>query len=197
MAQVFSTRHSSFAHRGMAFFSAIALSSSLIQLVAPTPAIAAPLATTATPVVIRPATIAKADFSDVTTKLWYQLLETPGASGAFVTGPGAPPAGVGSYDFTAGGSGGGYFIGTIGYNGTRLDALTKLTYQTYIDPGSANNDPIALNIGVDSDGTDGLVGFQGNLVFVPSFAGTLTPAVWQSWDALANTASWFATRNPR
>ena len=50
-----------------------------------------------------------------------------------------------------------------------------------------------LNIGVDFDGTDGNFSFQGRLVFVPSL---LSAGVWQSWDALANSASWYATFAP-
>ena len=171
----------------------LSLSTMLLQLSGPAPVTAAtPLAPAAT-TTVRLSTIAKADFSDVVTKKWFQLTETPGGSGAFVTGPATPPNGVGSYYFSTGASGGGQLLATIGYTATKLSDITRLTYKTYISPTSANNDPVALNIGVDFDGTDGNFSFQGRLVFVPSL---LSAGVWQSWDALANSASWYATFAP-
>ena len=144
--------------------------------------------------VIRPSSLAKPDLSDVLTKKWFQVTETAGASGAFVNGPGTPPAGNGSYSLKAGLTGGEQLIGTVGYLNTRLANITRLTYQTWVSPTSLNVDPITLNIGVDFDSTDANLASQGRLIFVPSFGGTLIQNVWQTWDALAG--KWYATGAP-
>lgn len=116
------------------------------------------------------------------------------ATGRFVDGPGTPPLGKGSANLFVAGSTDGQTLMTLGYAGTRLDAITTLQYSTYV---STSSNPatlaIALQIGVDFDSTDTNNGFQGRLVFEPyQNGGVITPGTWQTWNALAG--KWWASK---
>src|SRR5438132_1365198 len=67
---------------------------------------------------------------------WAAVHDTCGAAStattAFVTGPGSPPAGVGSVHFTIGSNGDSYeTLRTAAYDGTKLSDLTAFDYWTY------------------------------------------------------------------
>ncbi len=123
---------------------------------------------------------------------WIFLEETPTGSGAFVSGPGSPPAGLGSAEFTLDDTGG-MALGTALHAGTYLRDINALTYYTYRQSGGANLAP-ALQFNIDYDLTDGDNTWQGRLVYEPIYSGTVpATGVWEEWDTLAANAKWWAT----
>ena len=124
---------------------------------------------------------------------WGFLVETGTATGEFVIGPGAPPAGAGSYQITLDDAASGAVIGTQQFTGVRLDELTTLQYSTYNSVGNNTVAP-ALQINIDYDLTDTSTGWQGRLVFEPYADNTVVDGTWQTWDALAGR--WWSTGNP-
>ncbi|HEX8180914.1 MAG TPA: Calx-beta domain-containing protein [Pyrinomonadaceae bacterium] len=122
------------------------------------------------------------------------------ATGAFGNGPGTPPYGSGSYQMTTGagtgaaGQGGKHWFKTNAYNGTRLDAISQISYRTYVDPTSAATDNLApvleMYLDVDSNGTR-----DTTLVFEPVYTpeqGSVAKGTWQTWNA--RTGRWRSTR---
>ena len=130
------------------------------------------------------------------TASWVLFTRTAASIGQFQVGPGTVPEGVGSLGLATPGSGDKVFLFNYDHVGTRLDALTTLSYSTYRSAGSAQQLP-ALNIQVDYNGAaEG--GFT-TLVFEPVYntgQGAVTNDVWQTWDALANgSGRWWSTRD--
>jgi len=134
-----------------------------------------------------------------------------GGSSAFVTGPGSPPLGLGSLQFTTtdtmGGSGQAkaqlfnYQFGSFGVpgDGVALADIDEMSYWTYRASTSTNPaaQTISLNIEVDDIG-DG-TGYT-TLVFEPVYqsggVGAMALDTWQKWDAFDNgNAVWWSTKN--
>lgn len=114
----------------------------------------------------------------------------------FVTGPGTAPAGTGSAELATPNAGDGYALVLPDYAGTRLDAITTLSYSTYrqsVDAG--NNLAIALQFNADYDLTDAATGFMGRIVFEPyqTSGGSVVQNQWQTWNALSG--KWWGTRS--
>ncbi|MEM6337151.1 MAG: hypothetical protein AAF752_11320, partial [Bacteroidota bacterium] len=134
---------------------------------------------------------------DPNTTDWGFLDETPGgggnATGGYVEGPGAPPLGAGSYEITVDDDDRAIF-GTQLFNGTRLDALTTLTYDAYRQAG-ADRLQLTLQLNIDYDLTDTDGSWQGRLVYEAS-QNSITPqtGVWETFDALAG--SWWSSGAP-
>jgi uncharacterized repeat protein (TIGR01451 family) len=108
-----------------------------------------------------------------------------------VPGPGTPPMGDGSLQFTLGTEGeDGVQARQIGYDGQFIRDMTDLTYSTYVQqPGSDTQAPyIILDVDLNNDGTrDDFWFFEPayqTAGFCPSNpqAGVITGA-WQTWDA--------------
>lgn len=113
-------------------------------------------------------------------------------AGSFVTGPPAPPLGIGSFYMKTPDGADGYITATLAFIGTPLDELTTLTYSTYRSAGGAAP-LIALQLVTDFDSTDANESYQGRLVFEPYQADPSIPAnnTWQTWDALDGV--WWGT----
>ncbi len=109
----------------------------------------------------------------------------------FVTGPGTPPAGVGSVFFhdDTPNTNQRWDINTRRYAGTPLSSLTSLKFNTYEPAGNAPGHAIFLNFDV-SFGVTPPTGYQGRLFFVPTENGAVLPDTWQEWDTLGSTALW-------
>jgi hypothetical protein len=138
----------------------------------------------ATPTVVSPANM----------NGWGFLQETATATGSLVAGPGTPPSGGGSAKIALGSTGGGLY-GTLGFAGTRLDAIDAINYSTYQPTGNPGTvQTISLQFDMDYDLTDSNTAWQGRLVFEPYFTNTVTKGSWQTWDPLAG--KWWATGNP-
>jgi hypothetical protein len=129
---------------------------------------------------------------------WAQQHASCGAnpstgSQTLVNGPGTPPLGSGSYNFTVGSDGDSFE--TIRYsnlNGVLLTDLDALSYSTYVSQfGSGGQAPYLL-LNVDYTGDNA---FDDQLFFEPVFQtgaysgdpvpnqGTLVTGSWQTWDA--------------
>jgi len=84
--------------------------------------------------------------------------------------------------------------------GTRLDAVTALSYATYTPSGQTGIDVqhVALQFTIDYDLTDAYEGFQGRLVYEPYHCNTTSLDAWQTWNTLAEstTGCWFQTADP-
>jgi uncharacterized membrane protein len=109
----------------------------------------------------------------------------------FVKGPGTPPAGTGSVQFTVGANGDSYPTVRQGdYNGVALSNLTSLDYYTYVShSGSGGQAPyIDLYVDNDNNGTrDDILTFEP--IYNPS-QGAVALNTWQHWNAL--TGLWWS-----
>jgi len=123
---------------------------------------------------------------------WFFFNEGATGSGAFVTGPGSTPLGLGSAHLVVDTTGR-ESLGTFSAAGTALAAFTTLTYSSYQANPGTGNEATFLQFDIDYDLSDTDTSYQGRLVFVPPEASVLT-GTWQSWDALAG--KWWASRAP-
>ncbi|MBK6724797.1 MAG: hypothetical protein IPG58_16475 [Acidobacteria bacterium] len=103
----------------------------------------------------------------------------------FTYPPVGAPLGDGSARLTttASGSGSKKSIYTPQFAGTKLADITALRYHTYATGASA---PASLQFNVDFDVTDsgpGSNNWQGRVNYTPSMNGTVTPNMWQEWNA--------------
>ncbi|MBK8267071.1 MAG: HYR domain-containing protein [Planctomycetes bacterium] len=121
------------------------------------------------------------------------------ARGNLVTGPAAPPLGVGSFQMITGpgaGSGGKIWLATGNFNGVSLADVTALSYSTYVSTASLApvHISIAINLYVDLDGNgtrDTTLVFEP--VYVVGTQGPVVQGVWQNWDALDGPGWWYTT----
>lgn len=132
---------------------------------------------------------------------WVADVQNPlsNASYSFVTGPGTPPAGIGSLELRTGNPGSKPRITSpVGgpLQGVRLADITALDYSTYIQQYAAGQHLTGtLNLIVDPDGTGPLT--NATLVFEPCYgldgcAGPVQPLnTWTSWNTLTATAGWW------
>ncbi|HWN09270.1 MAG TPA: Calx-beta domain-containing protein [Pyrinomonadaceae bacterium] len=138
-------------------------------------------------------------------KGWTQQHSTCGGtntgSQAFVVGPGTPPVGEGSLQFTIGSNGNTFeTIRTADYNNVRLDTISSLSYSTYVvQDGTGGQAPyLLLNIDFNGDNMqDDQIFFEpvyqhAHTVNVPD-QGALVVGTWQSWNAQAG--GWWSTGN--
>lgn len=125
---------------------------------------------------------------------WEIVTSDPSVSASFVTGPGSPPLGTGSFQFNIPADGDQYGIirDTVDYAGVSLSSLTSLSYSTYqqqyID-GQAIYLSLSLSNGdrlyfepVYQTGTYGGTSVPDQCSGVPGCAGLNQ---WQTWNALA------------
>ena len=122
----------------------------------------------------------------------------------FVTGPGTPPAGVGSVRFQTIGAER-WNMATSMFANTSLASLTALKFNTY-QPSTgqgvicaAPGAECAVYLNFDVDFGPGVCppvtcastgGYQRRLVYVPAVNGTVATNTWQEWDALSASAQW-------
>ena len=117
-------------------------------------------------------------------------------NGAFVTGPGTPPLGVGSISLTTPTPADKVQLFNFDHIGTKLADVRSMSYSTYRTTGTAEQ-VTAINVVIDFNGpgTDG--GFS-TLVFEPVYnpdQGAVVSSQWQNWDAYnGGNAIWWSTR---
>jgi hypothetical protein len=125
----------------------------------------------------------------------YTRTGTLATAGAFVEGPGTPPLGTGSLEFTTATGGEKVFLFNFDHVGTPLADINAIGYKTYRTSGSLQQ-VTALNIQVDFNG-DATGGFT-TLVFEPVYntnQGAVVNGEWQTWDAYAaGQATWWSSR---
>lgn len=126
---------------------------------------------------------------------WNFVLETGSTgTGQMVTGPASPPRGRGSARLTVSAIADGMVLVRRGWNGVRLDQITKLEYSTYRTSG-ASALAISLQFVIDDDVTDGDDSFKGRLVFEPYYTETVLTGQWQTWNPMTQ-GKWWGTRSP-
>ena len=107
--------------------------------------------------------------------------------GTFVTGPMTAPVGDGSVQMTVTGTER-KNIATYQFAGTKLKNITTLRFSTYSHTASGSTPSPYLHFNVDFDGSDT---WQKRLIYVPSDNGSVTPDIWQEWDAIdGGNAKW-------
>lgn len=103
--------------------------------------------------------------------------------GAFVMGPGTPPAGDGSVEIVVSGTER-RNLATYQFAGTPLADITDLRFSTYnpsLGNGGSADRSAYLNFNVDFDGSDT---WQRRLAYVPRQNGAVLQDAWQEWDAI-------------
>jgi hypothetical protein len=127
---------------------------------------------------------------------WTQEHTTCGAAGtgsqAFVVGPATPPVGEGSLQYLIGANGDSFeTIRNPDLGDTRIDALSNLSYSTYVTQDGSGGQAAYLLLDIDFDGdttVDDQLFFEpvyqhGHTAAVPD-QGALATGAWQTWDAL-------------
>lgn len=166
-----------------------------------TKAVEAAQAICTTEVVVPADVVADRSFSDNTPlpegTRWVEFNRDAG-SGDFVTGPGTPPSGVGSFATVTPGNNDKVTLFNYEHIGTQLADINQLGYSTYRDAASTATavQVPSINLQVDFNGPDVAGGFT-TLVFEPVYnlaQGPVVPGVWQTWDAYnGGTAVWWST----
>lgn len=113
----------------------------------------------------------------------------------FEVGPGTPPIPIGSLEMRTGTNGNSsprFWLD--GWAGTRLDALTELTYSAYTEQSFDGRQAPYLRLYLDFDGNGSA---DNNIQFEPAYQIYLAPPgqalvedTWQTWDAL--NGGWYA-----
>ena len=121
---------------------------------------------------------------------------------SYVTGPGTPPAGIGSARIATATSPDMSVLAyaNIGNSATRFSQITDLRYSTYRSSADAGNLlAIALQLNVDYDKTDTTTSWQGRLVYEPYQtigSGNVPANTWQTWNTLSGKW-WMSTGAPK
>lgn len=111
---------------------------------------------------------------------WWTFEEVATGTIAFTTGPDTPPLGDGSAQLTVNDTGRA-LLGTFIFQGTRLDSITSLSYESYRATGTSALAP-SLQLDIDTDLTDATTTWQGRLVYEPYYTHTVETEMWQEWD---------------
>lgn len=130
------------------------------------------------------------------TKNWVLYTRNAG-NGVFRTGPGTPPAGVGSFETVTPTGNDKVQLFNFDHVGTKLADIDKMGYATYQSSAAVPVQLPAINITVDYNGPSVAGGFT-TLVFEPVYnvaQGPIVPGTWQNWDALyGGNAFWWSTQ---
>lgn len=166
-----------------------------LSLLLATPLLAfAPLASAAT-TVVKQADLAVPPSTTTKVNSWYFYNDNTGVAStaetlnySFVSGPGAPPAGIGSLKFENTASTDRWTIATNQFSGVDLDAITALSFDMFVPASSAGGVTTTsyLNLDIDFDSTVSS-GYKGRLVYVPQ---SVTADTWQTFSADSGLLSW-------
>lgn len=129
------------------------------------------------------------------TKSWVMYTRAAG-TGAFRSGPTAPPIGVGSLELVTTTGADKVYLFNYNHIGTVLGDIDAISYATYRSAGSAQQ-VAGLNMVIDFNGPDAAAGFS-TLVFEPVYntdQGSVVTGEWQDWDAYNGGAGkWWSTK---
>src|SRR5437667_687454 len=120
---------------------------------------------------------------------WVLYFRSPlTGTGAFVIGPGNPPAGVGSFETETATTADKVTLFNYDHVGTPLSSIMAIGYSTYHD--STSTAPTyqlpSINIEIDKNGGTFIPGDYTTLVFEPVYnpdQGSINQNQWQTWDA--------------
>ena len=139
------------------------------------------LALVASVLLLAPATAAAATtlvVSPVNMQGWTTQHYAGAATQGFVSGPATPPLGSGSYQLSVPGTWEFEALILDSLAGTRLDAITKLSYSTYLRvAGAAPYLIFALDLNGDGWAED-------ELIWEPYYQLPTSPFLWQRWDTI-------------
>jgi len=122
----------------------------------------------------------------VTDATWGFVAEgAAGSTGAYVAGPATAPLGTGSAELTVSAASQSHILGKVMLAGTKLTSLTELAYSSYQPEGSV---AVSLQFNISYAGGSG---WQGRLVYEPTYSVGTVPAGWQRWDTLQG--KWWAS----
>lgn len=131
------------------------------------------------------------------TRSWVFYTSGPTPTGAFVSGPGDPPLGEGSFEMRTVVIDDHGTLFNFDHVNTRLNAINAIGYSTYREPTSIGAPHIlpSINIAIDKNGPPYVTGDFATLVFEPTYntqQGPVVPGVWQTWDGISG--NWWSTR---
>lgn len=123
---------------------------------------------------------------------YYRIPVT--SSGIFVSGPGNPPLGSGSFQMGTPTVGDKTTLFNYDHIGTELADITDISYATYRYASSTAGVALpSINVQVDKDGGAFLPGDFMTLVYEPYLNGaTIQIGVWQNWETIPGM--WWSTR---
>lgn len=130
------------------------------------------------------------------TNEWVLYTRAAG-NGAFRTGPGAPPLGVGSFETVTPTGADKVTLFNYEHVGTELEDINQMSYSTYRTTGAVANQLPAINIQVDVNGS--APGGFTTLVFEPVYntnQGAIQDGIWQTWDAYSGGQAIWWSSNP-
>lgn len=147
-------------------------------------------------VVVTESDIARQPDNTFPTRNWVFYIVTPTTLGAFVTGPGSPPLGSGSFSMGTPSNPDHGVLFNFDHVGTLLADINAISFATYRFAISTAGQGVlpAINIAVDPNGPSVAGGFT-TLVYEPIYntdPNSIVPGVWRSWDAYAGL--WWSTR---
>lgn len=161
---------------------------------APTASAAAQAGSASSTTVVSESDISRQPESTPPARNWVLYTRLAG-NGAFVTGPGTPPSGVGSITFETPTSGDKVQLFNYDHVGTPLSQVRSMSYHTYRTAGTGQQ-VTAINVEVDVNGA--APGGFTTLVFEPVYnttQGTIVNGQWQFWDAYnGGNAIWWSSR---
>ncbi len=109
-----------------------------------------------------------------------------GQTGAYVEGPAPAPLGVGSAELGVTAANEGEILATSILAGTPLADLTELAYSSFQPAGTT---AVSLQFSVRYNPGD--TGWQGRLVYEPTYTAGVLPSGWSRWDTL--DGKWWAS----
>ena len=147
-------------------------------------------------VVVTESDIARQPDNTFPTRNWVFYTRGPTLTGVFVSGPGNPPLGVGSFEMGTVVNDDHGTLFNFEHIGTRLADISAISYATYREQTSTGPSYIlpSINIAVDYNGPAVTGGFT-TLVYEPVYntdAASILSGVWQPWNAY--TGKWWSTR---
>ncbi|MEO8434935.1 MAG: hypothetical protein ABI596_08575 [Pyrinomonadaceae bacterium] len=147
-------------------------------------------------VVVIESDVARQPEDTLPTRNWVLYTRNAG-NGTFRTGPGTPPAGVGSFETVTPTPADKVQLFNFDHIGTELADIDQMGYATYQSSAAVPVQLPSINMTVDYNGPSVAGGFT-TLVFEPVYNGAqgpIVPNTWQTWDTFyGGNAIWWSTR---
>jgi hypothetical protein len=146
-------------------------------------------------VVVTESDVARQPENTPPTRSWVLYTRLAG-NGAFVTGPGNPPLGIGSLALVTPTAADKVTLFNYDHVGTLLSSINAISYATYRDPASTATAGQLPSINIEVDYNGSAAGGFTTLVFEPIYnpsQGAIQSGVWQRWNAYSGI--WWSTRD--
>lgn len=152
-----------------------------------------------TTVVVTESSVSRQTEDSPPLKNWvlYTRAGTPPSAGIFITGPGTPPLGCGSFQLTTVTGSEKVQLFNFDHIGKTLGSINAISYSTYRTAAANPAQVAALNLVIDYNGA--APGGFTTLVFEPIYnfdQGAIADNIWQNWDAMnGGNAVWWSTKD--